>query len=176
MTSTTLSAPGRWPRSLRALLARVPDDLLLFASRLFPAAIFWQSGRTKVDGFALNESALFLFREEYRLPLLSPETAATLAAVGEHLFPVLLVLGFGTRMAAFALLAMTATIQTFVYPDAWPTHGVWSVALLWVLAKGPGAWSIDRAVGRPEVHVAPVPDGRRGGPGKPRRGIRFDRR
>jgi putative oxidoreductase len=156
VTTTTLPAPQRWLKPVQTLLGRVPDDLLLFASRLFPAAIFWQSGRTKVDGFALNETALFLFREEYRLPLLSPETAATLAAIGEHLFPVLLVLGLGTRMAALALLAMTATIQTFVYPDAWPTHGVWAVALLWVLVKGPGAWSIDRAVGRPEALEAPV--------------------
>lgn len=147
MTTSTLSTPGRWLAPLYALLARLPDDVLLLAARAFPAAIFWQSGRTKVDGFALNENALFLFQEEYRLPLLPPELAATLAAVAEHAFPVLLVLGLATRLSALALVGMTATIQIFVYPDAWPTHGVWAVALLLVAAKGPGAWSLDRLIG-----------------------------
>jgi putative oxidoreductase len=146
MTTATLSAPGRWLRPLHALLARIPDDLLLLAARVFPAAIFWQSGRTKVDGFALNDTAIFLFEEEYRLPLLPPEFAAALAAIGEHVFPVLLVLGLATRLSALALLGMTLVIQVFVYPDAWPTHGVWAVALLLVAMKGPGAWSLDRAL------------------------------
>ncbi len=147
MTAAPLSAVGRRLAPLNALLARLPDDLLLVAARVFPAAVFWQSGQTKVDGFALNENALYLFREEYRLPLLSPELAATLAAIGEHVFPVLLVLGLASRLSALALIGMTATIQIFVYPDAWPTHGVWAVALLLVAAKGPGAWSLDRVIG-----------------------------
>ena len=141
------SALGRRLAPLHDLLGRVPDDLLLFAARLFPAAIFFLSGRTKVDGFALNENAIFLFEEEYKLPLLDPQLAATLAAVAEHVLPVFLLLGLGSRFAALALLGMTATIQIFVYPDAWPTHGVWAVALLFVLVKGPGAWSLDRALG-----------------------------
>lgn len=147
MTSTTLSAPGRWLAPIHALLSRIPDNLLLFVARFFPAAIFWQSGRTKVDGFALSDTAVFLFEEEYQLPLLPPELAATLAAVAEHVFPMLLVLGLASRLSALALLGMTATIQIFVYPDAWPTHGVWAVALLLVAMKGPGAWSLDRALG-----------------------------
>ena len=76
MTMPPLSAPARWLAPIHALLARIPEDLLLFAARVFPAAIFWQSGRTKVDGFALNDSVVFLFEEEYKLPLLPPELAA----------------------------------------------------------------------------------------------------
>jgi len=146
MTSA-LSGPGRLLAPIHRLFSSVPESLLLLASRVFPAAIFWQSGRTKVDGFALHDTALSLFQEEYRIPLLSPEVAASLAAVGEHVFPVLLVLGLGTRFAALALIGMTLVIQTFVYPDAWPTHGVWAAALLWVVAKGPGGWSLDCMAG-----------------------------
>lgn len=146
MTPQPLSAAGRLLAPLHAQFARLSGNLLLFAARLFPAAIFFQSGRTKVDGFALNENAVFLFQEEYQLPLLAPELAATLAAVGEHVFPLLLVIGLGTRLSALALIGMTAVIQIFVYPGAWATHGVWAVALLLVLAKGPGAWSLDRAL------------------------------
>jgi putative oxidoreductase len=147
MSDPSLSAPGRALAPVYRLLEQLPESVLLLAARLFPAAIFFQSGQTKVDGFALNENALYLFQEEYKIPLLSPEFAATMAAISEHVFPVLLVLGLATRLSALALLGMTATIQIFVYPDAWPTHGVWAVALLLLASRGPGAWSLDRLFG-----------------------------
>lgn len=133
---------------LRSAAARIPDGALLLFARLAPAAVFWQSGRTKVDGWRLNDTALYLFQEEYRLPVLDPATAAGLAAIAEHLFPLLLVLGLATRLSALALLAMTAVIQCFVYPDAWPTHATWAALLLTVLARGPGRLSIDHLLAR----------------------------
>jgi putative oxidoreductase len=133
------------PLPLRAIsvLNRIPESLLLFGTRLFPATVFWQSGRTKVDGLQLNDSALYLFQEEYRLPGIDPLLAANLAALAEHLFPALLVLGFATRLSALALLGMTLVIQCFVYPSAWPTHGTWAVLLLWLVARGGGKASLD---------------------------------
>lgn len=125
----------------------ISSDLLLFASRIFPAAIFWQSGRTKVDGWSISEDARYLFAEEYKVPLIPPDLAAVLAAAGEHLFPILLVVGLATRASAAALLGMTLVIQVFVYPDAWATHGVWAACLLWILARGPGKYSLDRITG-----------------------------
>jgi putative oxidoreductase len=88
-----------------------------------------------------------LFQDEYRLPLLSPELGAALAALGEHLLPVLLLLGLGTRFAALGLLIMTAVIQFWVYPDAYPTHGVWAAVLLYLMARGPGRISLDHLIG-----------------------------
>lgn len=128
------------------LLQRLPAlgrDALLLLARVAPAAIFWQSGRTKVDGWQLNDSALFLFANEYRLPLLAPSSTALLAAIAEHLLPLLLLLGLGTRLAALGLLGMTLVIQLFVYPAAWPTHGTWAVALLLLLSQGPGRLALD---------------------------------
>ena len=78
------------------------------------------------------------------LPLLSPEIAAHAAAYAEHLFPVLLVVGLFTRIAALALLVMTAVIQFFVYPDAWPTHLSWAGLLLYLAGRGAGPISLDR--------------------------------
>ncbi|MBK8283758.1 MAG: DoxX family protein [Ahniella sp.] len=126
-----------------ALLRRFPESLLLLGSRLFPAALFWQSGQTKVEGWALNDSALYLFQEEYQLPFLDPNLAAHLAAISEHLFPLLLVLGLATRFSALALLGMTLIIQCLVYPDAWPTHGTWAMLFLWLVIRGPGWFSLD---------------------------------
>jgi putative oxidoreductase len=132
-----------YPRRFSALAQRIPDSFLLLGARLFPAAVFWQSGRTKMDGWQVSESALYLFQEEYRLPGIDPMLAAHMAAIAEHLFPLLLVLGLATRLSALALLAMTLVIQCLVYPDAWPTHGTWAALLLWLVARGPGRASLD---------------------------------
>jgi putative oxidoreductase len=123
----------------------LPRNVLLLVQRLGIAAVFFQSGRTKVEGlFTIPDTTVELFRSEYALPLLQPELAAYLAAGAEHLFPVLLVLGLFTRLSAFALLVMTLVIQTFVYPDAWPTHLSWAGLMLPLIALGGGRWSLDR--------------------------------
>jgi len=123
----------------------LPMDLLLLVQRLGIAAIFFQSGRTKVEGFfTIPQTTVDLFELEYALPLLSPKVAAYLAAGAEHLFPVLLVLGLFTRLSAASLLGMTLVIQIFVYPDAWPTHLSWAGLLLPLVAIGGGRWSLDR--------------------------------
>jgi len=127
---------------LDALLARIPHELIALLARLSAGTIFLRSGLLKLEGWA-DGTTLALFREEYRLPLFDPVLAAHLAALGEHLFPLLLVIGLASRFAALALLGMTAVIQIFVYPDAWPTHGIWAVALLLVAARGPGRVSLD---------------------------------
>jgi putative oxidoreductase len=126
----------------------LPDAALLLLDRVAVAAIFFLSGRTKVQGlFTIKDSTYELFRSEYALPLVPPELAAQMAATAEHVFPLLLVLGLCTRGAALGLLGMTAVIEIFVYPDAWPTHLSWAALLLPLVAKGGGAWSLDRVGG-----------------------------
>ena len=154
MPSTTTAPPSvSGPRALynRAagmLGTLIGPDLLALAARFSIAGVFWLSGRTKVKGWlTVNDSAVALFADEYRLPLLPPELGAHLAAYAEHLFPVLLVLGLFTRASALALLGMTAVIQIFVYPDAWPTHLVWATALLLLVGRGGGRVSLDALLG-----------------------------
>jgi len=144
------------------LLNRIPSSLVALLARVGIGATFWLSGQTKIEGLVLDpiglhaefgwphvsDSALELFRSEYALPLLPPELAATMAAFSEHLFPLLLVLGLGTRFAALALLGMTAVIEIFVYPDAWPTHALWAGALLYLVARGGGVLSLDHLLAR----------------------------
>lgn len=138
---------GVYNRTVERLTAWIGHDMLALAARFGIAGVFWLSGRTKVEGWlTVSDSAIALFADEYRLPLLSPEIGAHLAAYAEHLFPVLLVLGLGTRGAALALLAMTAVIQVFVYPLAWPTHLVWAVALLYLAGRGGGRVSLDHVL------------------------------
>lgn len=124
----------------------IPDDLVALGLRFFPAMVFWLSGRTKVDGFAIKDSTWFLFETEFALPIIPPNIAAVLATVSEHVLPVLMILGLFTRLSAFGLLVMTAVIQIFVYPSAWVTHGLWAAALLAVVVRGPGRISLDHVL------------------------------
>jgi putative oxidoreductase len=133
---------------LRARLpALLPSALQLLLARVGIAAVFFLSGRTKVQGLLTIKPFTYeLFRSEYALPLIPPEIAAPAAAYAEHLFPLLLVLGLCTRLSALALLGMTAVIEIFVYPAAWPTHLLWTAVLLPLIAQGGGAWSLDRVL------------------------------
>jgi putative oxidoreductase len=130
------------------LQAHIPDALLLLVARFGIGIVFFLSGRTKVTGLLqTTPEAYDLFRTEYALPFASPSLAAHLATYSEHLFPILLALGLFTRVGAAGLLGMTLVIQTFVYPDAWPTHLSWTGLLLLLIARGGGAWSLDRLLG-----------------------------
>lgn len=141
----TLSTRASWNRVASGLEAWIGMDLVLAVSRVAIASVFFYSGRTKIEGvLRVTDGAVALFRDEYHLPLVDPSLAAHAAAYAEHLFPLLLVLGLGTRLSALALLGMTLVIQVFVYPDAWPTHLSWAAPLLLLAARGAGAWSIDR--------------------------------
>lgn len=71
-----------------------------------------------------------------------------MAATAEHLFPALILIGLATRFSALALLGMTIVIQFLVYPDAYPTHGVWAAALLFLVARGPGPVALDHLISK----------------------------
>lgn len=130
-----------------ALAQKIPDWVLPLVARLGAAAVFFQSGRTKVDGLLhVTPGAVDLFATEYRVPLIPPAIAAHLAAYSETLFPILLVLGLFTRVSALALLGMVLVIQTFVYPDAWPTHLSWAGLLVPLIARGGGKMALDRVI------------------------------
>ena len=128
---------------LDALLARIPHELLALLARLSIGTIFLRSGLLKLEGWA-DGTTLALFRGEYRLPLLPPELASYLATAAELSLPILLFLGLFTRPAALALLGMTLVIEIFVYPNAFDTHGVWAVSLLYLAKFGPGTLALDR--------------------------------
>ncbi len=157
MPFETAALPVRLHQRVVAILSKIPHSFIAFLGRFSIAAVFWQSGQTKVEGFAidlvhgvvqwgmphLSESAVDLFRDEYALPLLAPELAAIMAATAEHVLPIFILLGLGTRYAALGLLGMTLVIEIFVYPNAYPVHGTWATILLYLAARGPGRLSID---------------------------------
>jgi len=126
-------------------LDTVPYTLLAIPLRLALATVFWNSA---VAHLANWQTTLYLFASEYKVPVLPPDLAATMAVSIEVSTPVLLVLGLLTRPAAFILLGMTTVIEVFVYPQAWPTHIQWAAMLLVLLCRGAGKLSLDDLVRR----------------------------
>ena len=128
-------------------------DLVLLFVRVGLAAVFWKSGRTKVEEGSLidlNDTVFLLFENEYTsVPLLSSDQAAYLATYGEFFLPLLLAFGLLSRFAAAGLIVMTLVIQFFVYPDAWwAPHMGWVALGLVTLTQGPGRISLDALIGR----------------------------
>ena len=146
---TTLTSAST-ERPVAALLGRVlrwldgvPYTILAIPLRLAVATVFWNSAMTKLANW---NTAVELFAEEYKVPLLPPELAAYMAVSIELTTPMLLVLGLATRAASLVLLGMTAVIEVFVYPQAWPTHIQWAAMLFVLLCRGPGKLSLDHLV------------------------------
>ena len=136
---------------LIGLLARIPHSLIALLGRLAIGLTFWNSGRTKVEGwniFHVSDKTLFLFREEYKLPYLPPEIAALAAQVAEHVLSGLIIIGLATRFSALGLFIMTLVIEIFVYPNAYVVHGTWAAILLMLVKFGPGAFSLDHLIYR----------------------------
>jgi putative oxidoreductase len=148
MNVHTVPLTASWRDRVAALLAwleRFPLALLQLLFRVSIAAVFWNSGLTKIASW---QTTIVLFRDEYKVPVLPPELAATLAASVELTCPVLLVLGLASRLATLPMLGMTFVIETFVYPEDWIEHLGWASFLLFILTRGPGPISLDRFIAR----------------------------
>jgi putative oxidoreductase len=130
-------------------MAALPS-LVQLVMRVALAVPFWKSGVLKWAGFLkLSDTAVALFTDEFMLHLPggpyhypAPTVMAFLSGCGEICFPVLLVLGLGTRFAALGLLFMTLIVELTV-PDGWPIHITWTAMALGIMAWGPGTLSID---------------------------------
>jgi putative oxidoreductase len=130
--------------SLTSFLGRFPLSIHQILFRFAIAGVFLKAGLTKISSW---ESTVALFRDEYRVPLLSPDVAAVLSSSVELGCSTLLLIGLASRLATLPLLGMLLTIQLFVYPQAWPEHLTWGSILLLLLTRGPGAVSLDRLIG-----------------------------
>lgn len=113
-------------------------DVVMLAPRFYLAKVFFYSGLTKVHDWS---NTLYLFTEEYHVPLIPPGLAAGMSTLVELSCPVFLVLGLGTRLAVLPMLAMTAVIE-LTYLDH-ETHYYWAMLLGILLCFGAGRISID---------------------------------
>lgn len=125
------------------------QPVALLALRLYLARVFFLSGLTKVEDW---DTTLFLFSEEYRVPLLSPTLAAVLGTAGELLLPPLLLLGLAGRFAALGLFVLNImAVLSYWHAlegSALEFHLQWGLMLLLLLASGPGKLALDALLRR----------------------------
>jgi putative oxidoreductase len=126
-----------------ATLERFPLSILQLLFRVSMGAVFWYSGLTKIASW---QTTVLLFANEYKVPLLPPEIAASLATTIELSCPVLLIFGLAARLATLPMLGMTFVIGVFVYPEDWVEHIGWAAMLLFILTRGPGVLSLDHVI------------------------------
>ncbi|MBH5369105.1 DoxX family protein [Bradyrhizobium glycinis] len=160
-TAGGLPSPGALiDRANHLVQVLAMPSLVQLVLRLALAVPFWRSGLLKWDGFLkLNDTAVTLFSDEFMLHLPggpyhfpAPTVMAFLSGSGEIMFPILLVLGLGTRFAALGLLVMTVIVELTV-PDGWPIHLTWAAMALALMAYGPGHISLDHLVCRARSHA-----------------------
>lgn len=167
----TLFERARSAYAWAATKASLAEPAAILLARLAVARVFLMSGLSKWNGFlSFNPDKYDLFLYEFFCPeekragalvlctdqaegTYAPTTQwiverfANLAGIMEILLPLLLIVGLTSRFAALGLLAMTLVIERLVFPDAdswWGSHVWWAAILFVLVARGPGAWSLDR--------------------------------
>jgi putative oxidoreductase len=123
-------------------LAIVLQPLFALAIRLYLFRVFFLSGLTKLRSW---DSTLYLFSNEYHVPVLPPAVAAVMGAGGELMFPVLLLLGWQGRFAAAGLFVVNL-VAVLSYPGLEPVmikdHVLWAVLIAYLFFHGVGRWSV----------------------------------
>lgn len=149
-----MTAIAKLIATLNDLLRMVPASFALLLLRIGVSVPFWNSGTLKWESFPtqVNESAILLFTEEFKLhvfgeqiPFPYPALTAHLVALAEVTLPALLVIGLLSRLSAFGLLIMTLVIQLTV-PSGWAVHLTWAAMALTVVSYGGGRFALDQAL------------------------------
>ncbi len=144
-----ISRHSAWPTRIvdaaTQSLNRVPLSALQLLMRIAVGSVFFNAGLLKYRSW---EVTLLLFRDEYKVPVFDPTFMARMATFNELTCSTLLFLGLATRLATLPFLGMIAVIQTFVYPNAWIEHLVWTSLLLFLLTRGGGTLSLDHVIAR----------------------------
>jgi putative oxidoreductase len=149
MTPTFLSPLIPIAQRLSAGAENYLVPLLDVAIRLWIGLVFFRSGLEKAKDW---EATVFLFQEEYQLPILPPDVAAALGMSTELAMPIFLFLGLAARLAAAPLIVMTCVIQ-FILGASMPAydsveHFYWLFLLFSIMLRGPGPLSLDHMIAK----------------------------
>ena len=124
------------------------EPVALLAARFYVGWAFFSSGLTKLNNW---DSTLFLFEEEYHVPLLPYELAAYLGTAAEIILPLLLMAGLASRLSALGLffVNIVAVISLEdIAAAAYAQHVLWGMLLLQVVIFSGGRFAFDHMVKR----------------------------
>lgn len=129
------------------------EPWVLLAIRWYVAWQFLKSGWLKLTTW---DTTLYLFQEEYHVPVLPPVVAAIAGTTGELLFPSLLVVGLLSRYAAaglsfvnvMAVVSYAHVLLSAGFEAALGQHYLWGTMLVVLAVFGPGRWSLDEYLRR----------------------------
>jgi putative oxidoreductase len=159
MTTGLQHIHAAWKRLERLALDRLAP-LADLAARLYLAKVFFASGWNKIQDW---ESTLYLFREEYHVPLLPPEVAAWMGAGGELGLSVLLAIGLWTRFSACGLLVLNVVAVVSYYdalkdsPAALQDHLEWGILLSLLIVSQVRQLTVDHLLIRRYLPLSPQP-------------------
>lgn len=132
-------------------VAVVLQPLFALAIRLYLFRVFFLSGLTKLRSW---DSTLYLFSNEYHVPVLPPAVAAVMGAGGELIFPIMLLLGWQSRFAAAGLFVVNL-VAVLSYPGLEPVmikdHVLWAALIAFLFFHGTGRWSLQALLQRTKV-------------------------
>lgn len=124
------------------------EPVVLFVARCYVGWAFFSSGLTKLNNW---DSTLFLFEEEYNVPLLPYELAAYMGTVAEIILPLLLMAGLASRFAALGLffvnIVAVISLQE-IAPAAYAQHVLWATLLLQIVIFSGGRFTVDHLLKR----------------------------
>jgi putative oxidoreductase len=140
LAPATASSGTTLVQTIAQKLNAIPYSVIALIARAATFSVFFRSGTRKLSDWS---STLLLFQNEYHVPILPPNVAAYLAASLELGGSTLVLVGLFTRASVTALLGLTAVIEIFVYPMAWPDHIQWLAFMFILFARGPGRISLD---------------------------------
>lgn len=117
------------------------------AARLWVAFIFFKAGVLKAQSW---QGTLFLFENEFNVPLIPASWAAVLGTGAELILPVLLAFGLGGRIIILIFFIYNL-ISTISYPFLWTAEGgqalahhiCWGLLLGLLMCHGSGKLSVD---------------------------------
>lgn len=124
------------------------EPVALLAARFYVGWAFFSSGLTKLNNW---DSTLFLFEEEYAVPLLPYELAAYLGTAAELVLPLLLFAGLASRFAALGLffVNIVAVISLEdIAAAAYAEHVLWGTLMALVVIFSGGRFTLDRFIER----------------------------
>jgi putative oxidoreductase len=145
MKTLIMKIHAAWKLLERQVLDRLAPIADL-AARLYIARAFFVSGWNKIQDW---DTTLYLFREEYHVPLLPPDVAAVMGSGGELVLSVLLAIGLWTRFSACGLLVLNGVAVLSYYhalqgsPVALQDHLEWGLLLALLITSQVRQLSVD---------------------------------